>query len=313
MPGRAKMSHADQKEEIHQHSGWLIPLGFLLVILVLSGLFLLWYLRPGPGLPAAPTDQSTPGRVDRAGRGLRHSRQLHQNPRRPAGGEQDEVTLVGPVADMRGYSDAEARLFAGNAPDSPVVHLRCAATPIGWTPPAGWRASICPISPIPTGTPGPFGLTRYGFRQDSGYGRDDLFAGENDGKLICCCASGRRRICPAPTAWRSTGPGQVGEPLLPLQAGPAGALARIVRRRECPGRAALKQKKRTEVQAGALAPGLGASAARGGRLRQIHFQDRHVEGIGDFAVFLVLEQHADEFAIDLHFDGIRPAWGARRW
>ena len=40
----------------------------------------------------------------------------------------------------------------------------------------------------------------------------------------------------------------------------------------------------------------GASGAAGGRFRQIHFQDRHVEGVGDFAVFLVLEQHADEFA-----------------
>ena len=35
-------------EDVHQHSGWLIPLGFLALILLLSGLFLLYYLRPGP-------------------------------------------------------------------------------------------------------------------------------------------------------------------------------------------------------------------------------------------------------------------------
>jgi len=35
-----------ERGEIHQHSGWLIPLGVILVILALSGMFLLYYLRP---------------------------------------------------------------------------------------------------------------------------------------------------------------------------------------------------------------------------------------------------------------------------
>jgi len=59
MAGRGKMSHVDQKEDIHQHSGWLIPAIFLFAILLLSGLFLGWYLRPGPKMTAAPTGQST--------------------------------------------------------------------------------------------------------------------------------------------------------------------------------------------------------------------------------------------------------------
>src|ERR1700761_5964969 len=48
-----------------------------------------------------------------------------------------------------------------------------------------------------------------------------------------------------------------------------------------------------------------ASTARSGRFRQIHFQDRHIEGIGNLAVFLVLEEDADKLAIDVHFHGIR--------
>src|SRR5258706_11990723 len=48
-----------------------------------------------------------------------------------------------------------------------------------------------------------------------------------------------------------------------------------------------------------------ALSARRRRFRQIHFQDRHVEGIGDFTILLVLEQHADKFAVDMHLDGIR--------
>ena len=50
------MSHAEQKEDVHGHSGWLIPAIFLFVILLLSGLFLGWYLRPGPRVSVSPTD-----------------------------------------------------------------------------------------------------------------------------------------------------------------------------------------------------------------------------------------------------------------
>jgi len=39
----------EQPEEIHQHSGWVIPLAFLAVIAILSAIFLLYDLRPGIG------------------------------------------------------------------------------------------------------------------------------------------------------------------------------------------------------------------------------------------------------------------------
>src|SRR5471030_2761363 len=55
----ALMGSAGDREEIHRHSGWLIPAGFFLAIVALSGLFLGWYLRPGPMAPAAPTGRST--------------------------------------------------------------------------------------------------------------------------------------------------------------------------------------------------------------------------------------------------------------
>jgi hypothetical protein len=55
------MTGADERpDEIHQHSGWLIPLGFLAVIMVLSGLFLLYDLRPGPGPRGGRTADDAP-------------------------------------------------------------------------------------------------------------------------------------------------------------------------------------------------------------------------------------------------------------
>jgi hypothetical protein len=46
-------------------------------------------------------------------------------------------------------------------------------------------------------------------------------------------------------------------------------------------------------------------SAGGRRRRQIHLQDRHLEGIGGFAVLFVLEDDADEFPGHVHLDGIR--------
>ena len=84
----------------------------------------------------------------------------------------------------RGYSDAEARLFAGNAADSPVVRLSLHADANPMDAPARLARIYQPYVRDPGGTPGPFGLTQYGFAENSGYEGQDLFAGEKDGKLM---------------------------------------------------------------------------------------------------------------------------------
>ena len=94
MAGRGKMSHVDQKEDIHQHSGWLIPVIFLSAILLLSGLFLGWYLRPGPRVPAAPTGRSTLVDLTVRGQAFNSPANYIQNSAARAGGEQNTVTLA---------------------------------------------------------------------------------------------------------------------------------------------------------------------------------------------------------------------------
>jgi hypothetical protein len=46
------------------------------------------------------------------------------------------------------------------------------------------------------------------------------------------------------------------------------------------------------------------SAARSGRLRQIHLKNRHVEVIRDVTLVVVLVNQSYEFAANMHFDGI---------
>ena len=178
-----------EEGEIHQHSGWLIPLGIVLVVVfLLCGLLLLYYLRPiaAPFRNMRPTAAST--RVDLIVRGLKlhvPARYIESRAAR-GGGDQDMVPLFAALPDMRGYSDGEAQLFGSNAPDSPVVHLLIRADANNLDTENRLARIYMPYISDPKGEAGPFGLTQYAFRPDSGYGRDDLYVGASGSPLLLC-------------------------------------------------------------------------------------------------------------------------------
>lgn len=177
------MGSTGQKEEIHRHSGWLIPGGFFFAILVLSGLLLGWYLRPGPRPVTAPTGQSSRVTISLRGVSLSVPANYIESAAARAGGEMDGVTLTMLFPSWRGYSDAEARLFNGNAPDLPVVRLSLRGDPNNLDARERLKRIYMPHIANPGGENGPFGLTRYGFTANSGY-EGDLFAGENGKELV---------------------------------------------------------------------------------------------------------------------------------
>jgi hypothetical protein len=173
---------SDRPEEVHQHSGWLIPLALLGIVALLSAVFLLYDLRPAPG-PRRTADAAP---VELAVRGLRLTVPANYLDSRSArqGGEQDTLTLSALLPDLRGYSPEDARLFTGNAPDSPVVHLLFKGDENDLDAAERLARIYRPYLTAPEGKPGDFGLTQYSFRPDSGYGRQDLFAGKADGELL---------------------------------------------------------------------------------------------------------------------------------
>ena len=178
------MSHVDQKEDIHRHSGWVIPVAFLFAILLLSGLFLGWYLRPGPKAPTAPTDQATLVELNLGTQAFAIPANYIQNRAARSGGTQTSVSLAALFPSWHGYSDAEAKLFAGNAPDSPVIRLSLRGDAHPLESHDRLARIYQPYILDPKGTQGPFGLTQYGFGQNSGYEHQDLFAGEDKTRLL---------------------------------------------------------------------------------------------------------------------------------
>jgi hypothetical protein len=174
--------------EIHQHSGWLVPLGLFGVVVALSGFFLLYYLRPPPApfRDARPTAAATMIALNIHGLDLHIPARFIEARESRTGGSRDAVSLLAALPDMRGYTVAEDSLFAGNAPDSPIVHILLRADANGMDTQTRLARIYMPYIAEPKGEPAPFGLTRYEFRADSGYGRSELYVSKGDGPLLLC-------------------------------------------------------------------------------------------------------------------------------
>lgn len=178
------MAQSARHEKIHGHSGWLIPAAFLFAVLLLCGLLLGWYLRPGPRAPGGPTGQSDLVPVRIGALSLEIPANYIQNPAARAGGEQDSLALAALFPSWEGYSPDMARQFQDNAADSGLVRILLRAD--GNAMDAATRlARIYRAWLIaPEGVEGLFGLRQYSFAGNSGYEKSDLFVGGNGDKLL---------------------------------------------------------------------------------------------------------------------------------
>jgi hypothetical protein len=170
------MGSTGRKQEIHRHSGWLIPGVFLFAVLLLSGLLLGWYLRPGSRSVSASTSQSTPVKITLRGVSLAIPANYIESSTARAGGDMDAVTLAVLFPSWHGYSDAEAGSFSGNAPDAPVIRVSLHSDPNNLD--GRGRLNRIYMPHIANRETGPWGLTQYSFSRGSGYDGNDLFAGE---------------------------------------------------------------------------------------------------------------------------------------
>jgi hypothetical protein len=168
-------------DTIRQHSGWLIPLGVFAATAVVSFLVLLAYLAPTPlsliEKRPSPTAQTDPVLVSVNGQSFSIPANyiLYKSDRQA--GPHNEVALAAISPDFRGYSDRDSQTFAGNATDSPVVYLLIREEPLDIGEAERLKRIYLGYVADSNGQAGPFGLTQYAFRDDSGYRGEDLFVG----------------------------------------------------------------------------------------------------------------------------------------
>src|SRR5581483_2337530 len=171
-------------EEVHQHSGWLIPLGFVLAVAGLSAPFLLYYLRPvADWFRGSPTAAPTPVTLSVGGAHLSVPANYLESRAARSGGTMQSLALFALLPAFKGYSPGQAAQFEDNGPSSALVHvlLRAGTT---LDPDSRLARIYQPYLASRDGSPAPFGLVQYGFRADSFYANDDLFAGRREGKLV---------------------------------------------------------------------------------------------------------------------------------
>ncbi len=186
--------------EIRQHSGWLIPLGLAGVVLLLCGVVLLYDLRPGTGLfrNNAPTADASSVRLSVRGVNFQVPANYLTSRATRRGGDLDVLALSALLPDMRGYSAEDAPLFASNDPDSPVVHLVLRGDTNRLSAADRLARIYQPYLADPQGSAGSFGLRHFTFRADTGYERNDLYAGNTESGLLLLLCERPAQDLPSP-------------------------------------------------------------------------------------------------------------------
>lgn len=179
---------AQRGGQIRRYSGWLIPLCVVLVLLGLSTVVLLYYLRPLL-LPAGqPLTMPTPVALSVGGVRLRIPANYLEDTAARHGGMRQSVTLFALLPGFTGYSGSAAAAFASNAPDSPVLHIQLHGGAGALSTRKRLARLYMPYIVDPKGHPAAFGLTRYDFRPESGYDGDELYAASGPGgPLLLLC------------------------------------------------------------------------------------------------------------------------------
>lgn len=182
------MSINDTDGSVKQRSGWLIPIAVFVVTAGLSALVLLFYLAPTPTSfieeHAAPTVRTDPVAVSVSGMKFEIPANYIIYASARQSGPHKEIAIFTTFPDFQGYSQANAASFSGNAADSPVIFLLLREERYKISEAERLQRIYMTYVTEPAGKPGPFGLTQYTFRDDSGYHGEDLFVGQDNGQPV---------------------------------------------------------------------------------------------------------------------------------
>lgn len=206
MAASAHMSRSNTDDGVRQRSGWLIPIAVFVVTAGLSALFLLYYLAPAPNsfieehpVPTGMSD-AVSFEIGTLNLVVPANYTLYKSAR--AGGRRKALEIYATYPDFHGYTDADAQTFIGNSSDSPVIYMLVRQDDLNFSEEQKFKRIYLNYVSDTRGKPGPFGLTQYAFRDDSGYRGQDLFIGEGDkGPMVFVCTRFSLQV-QSPNCWR---------------------------------------------------------------------------------------------------------------
>jgi hypothetical protein len=193
-------------ETVRRRSGWLIPLCIFGVTFVLSAVLLVYYLAPrGDALfneQATPVSRNDIVTLSVGGKPFHIPANylIYESARR--GGEHPKIVFFALLPDLDGWSNWAADSFESDAPDSRVVYYTLHTDRQGLKETDRLARVLLDYVVDRHGRPGPFGLTQYEFRTDTGYRGDDLLVGQTEaGPVVLRCVKPAPEV-PSPNCLR---------------------------------------------------------------------------------------------------------------
>lgn len=196
----------DDDETVRKRPAWLIPVGVFVVTAVLSAGILLLYLAPSTPIlfeeQVVPTARNDIVRLIVHGRAFYVPANYLEFASQRQDGDHREVSLFALLPDMTGWSNWQAQTFSSNAADSPVVFLVIRNENVALSEADRLKRVYLGYVNDENGTPGPYGLRQFTFRNDSGYRDEELYVGETEkGGVVMRCVRLSHEV-PSPSCLR---------------------------------------------------------------------------------------------------------------
>lgn len=200
-------------EEVREESTWRYPFGIFLATLVLSAIFLYYYVGPSvdeiSGNTPSPAISEEPVTFSVGGVTFSVPTNFTVYPRDRRGGERDEVALYTLWPTMTGYTPARREEFIENPKDTRRIDIVVGTRISTFGEQERIDILYLPYTNDRRGIRTPYQLVKYTFRDQrenvptSGYADTELFLGEaEDGKTMALFCFEERKDIRSPDCWR---------------------------------------------------------------------------------------------------------------